>query len=138
MNRLLLTRFAFTERTTLGYLFIDGKPECFILEDQRRAKGVKIFGKTCIPAGVYEWEITESPKFGRRMVLIKGVNGFSGIRMHGGATHEHTDGCPLTGVTAERQANGDFAIGGGSFAEKKLHEKLEALGGKGTIEIREV
>jgi len=89
---------------TMGEVFINGKFFGYTLEDPGRPANVKIPGDTCIPEGVYEVMVNHSPKFQRKMTLLRnkpdgaiersGVR-FTGIRVHGGNTHEHTAGCPL-------------------------------------------
>jgi hypothetical protein len=84
---------------TLGLLSIDGRFQCFICEDVVRPAGEpKVPGKTAIPAGRYRIAVTHSPRFQRQLPLLMGVPGFSGIRIHPGNTHEHTEGCLLPGT----------------------------------------
>lgn len=82
---------------TIGKLSIDGHYFCDTLEDSVRPAGVKIPGRTAIPAGKYQIEITESIRFNRLMPIIKDVPGFSGVRIHSGNTAEDTEGCILVG-----------------------------------------
>lgn len=82
---------------TIGKLSIDGHYFCDTLEDTVRPAGVKIPGRTAIPAGKYQIEITESIRFNRLMPIIKDVPGFSGVRIHSGNTAEDTEGCILVG-----------------------------------------
>ena len=56
---------------------------------------MKIKGKTAIPAGKYEVVVTMSNRFKRLMPLLLDVEGFDGIRIHGGNSHDDTDGCLL-------------------------------------------
>lgn len=85
---------------TGGQMFIDGKYFCETLEDPERdiEEEGKVYGKTAIPLGRYEVEVTYSPKFKRMMPLIKDVPYFDGIRIHAGNTVADTDGCPLVGT----------------------------------------
>lgn len=84
------------EDCTIGSIYIDGKWECYSLEDKVRT-GPKIPGKTAIPAGTYEIVINYSSRFKREMPQILNVPGFQGIRIHSGNTSEDTEGCILVG-----------------------------------------
>jgi hypothetical protein len=121
---LLLQRRPSTAKNTIGELFVIGQAEryIYILEDTVReprdgrpsSEGLghahwlvamsnwvrtwKIDGITAIPAGTYEVVITMSNRFKKPMMLLKDVPGFSGIRIHSGATELHTEGCLITGL----------------------------------------
>ncbi len=82
---------------TIGKLYIDGKYFCDTLEDTVRAPGVKIPGRTAIPAGKYIIKLTESLRFGRLMPRLENVPGFTGVLIHAGSTAEDTRGCILVG-----------------------------------------
>ena len=98
---------------TKGILFFEDEIICDTLEDvvrDRNADGDledqdegKVYGETAIPYGTYELVITYSPKFKRKMTLVKDVPNFSGIRMHWGRSIKQSLGCILVG-----KANGDF------------------------------
>jgi hypothetical protein len=85
--RLLIQRKWKTQDTYEGELSIDGTYFCFTME---RADAEHI------PAGLYNVEMTYSPKFGRVMPLIN-VSGREGIRFHSGATYNDSEGCVLLG-----------------------------------------
>jgi hypothetical protein len=71
----------------------------------------KIYGKTAIPTGTYEIELTYSPKFATRawgkkykglVPEIKKVKGFSGVRIHPLNTAEDSLGCIGCGRNLEK------------------------------------
>jgi len=91
---LLSIRNIYNNTTTEGLLIINSRVFCFTLEDVVRPKGgIKIPGKTAIPAGRYPIVVSLSNRFGREMPEILNVPGFVGIRMHGGNTSADTEGC---------------------------------------------
>lgn len=109
---------------TLGSLYVDGRWQCFTLEDVIResgprpisasgeahdmtalaawVKGWKLPAQTAIPAGAYRVAITPSARFLRNLPLLMNVPGFSGIRIHPGNGPLETEGCILVG--RDRQA----------------------------------
>ena len=86
---------------TIGKLYIDGHYLCDTLEDTVR-NGVKIAGKTAIPAGTYKVKKTMSPRFKKVLPEILNVPGFSGVRIHAGNTAADTDGCLLLGLNKKK------------------------------------
>lgn len=134
-----LVREYYTKNSTEGKLFINGEFECYTLEDTDRNLedgGEKIYGKTAIPKGVYEIEITYSPRFKEDMPLLLNVKGFEGVRIHSGNKPEDTDGCILVGT--ENSRGGDDWIGQSKKAYKKLFSKIlkaEERDERVTIEI---
>lgn len=114
-----LERFDKQPDRTIGKLSIQSDPNgeflptCFILEDTVRAPGVKVFGKTAIPAGRYKITMTFSQKFQVLLPLLNDVPMFDGIRIHPGNTEAETEGCLLTG---QRTVGNDTSIAGTSFA----------------------
>jgi len=96
---------------TISKLYIDGIYQCDILEDVDRdynhdgdlddAGESKVYGKTAIPAGTYQIDITYSNRFKRLLPLLEDVEGFEGIRIHPGNTAEDTHGCLLVGKNTE-------------------------------------
>jgi hypothetical protein len=101
---LVLTRQFGIQDATIGTLTVDGKFQCFTLEDVIRE--TKVYGKTAIPAGIYPVILCESPRFsdkyeklgrGRIVPLIDQVPGYKGIRIHVGNIAAHSEGCILVG-----------------------------------------
>ena len=97
----LLLRSDFGADFTLGTFCFAGKFLAYTCEDKDRhleAGGTKIPKETAIPRGYYRLTVSMSNRFKKLMPEIKGVPGFSGVRIHGGNTHEDTEGCPLLGA----------------------------------------
>ncbi|NNV54533.1 DUF5675 family protein [Limnovirga soli] len=127
---LLLDRDVRTTDSTTGKLYINGKFECFILEDQDRELSQsnsieqivksKVAGKTAIPAGRYKVIINQSARFKTLLPLLLNVPGFSGIRIHPGNTPADTEGCLLPGIS--RQSN---KVIGSRIAFSKLFSKMQ-------------
>lgn len=131
---LTLKRFKCTKRCTIGNLLIDEKFFCHTLEDKVRKlpDEAKIWGKSAIPAGTYNVEMYESPRFKRRLPLLKDVPYFTGILIHRGNTVEDTVGCILVGA-----ANGE-QVWNSTLYEKELCRRIDeavARGEKVTITI---
>lgn len=125
---MVLQRTDFTDVSTIGSLFIDGRFECFTLEDTCRKN--KVYGKTAIWAGEYPVTVTMSQRFKREMPLLLNVPEFSGIRIHPGNTEENTDGCILVG--REKLTN---RIGRSREAYEALFTKIVDLLKEGPLKI---
>lgn len=134
-----IIRDSYTARSTIGKLYTAGEYFSYTLEDTVRASGIKVPGETAIPAGTYKWQVTHSSRFKRDMICIYTEdNGyelksqdisFKGLRIHGGNTHENTEGCPLV---AKNYINENTIQG---TMEKELTAWAKKVGGKGTITI---
>lgn len=141
MLSLLLIRIFKEKGYTEGVLFdkTSNKFLCHSLEDTVRdingdgdlndeGEG-KVYGKTAIPYGTYDIEVTYSPKFNKDMILVKDVKHFEGIRIHWGRTADNLEGC--IGVGAKER--------GGVLANTGMTDKLVKMlldnGNRGIIEI---
>lgn len=88
---------------TLSKLFNGTDFICDICEDVVRevsgqpVSAWKIFGETAIPAGVYQITFEPSARFGPNTLTVNDVDGFKGVRIHGGNTAANTEGCLLPG-----------------------------------------
>lgn len=82
-----------TESGTIGRLSVDGAFLCYSLEP---AEDRKVY--PAIPAGTYGIRMYPSPKFGRMVPLITGVQGRQFIEIHPGNTDKDTEGCVLLGT----------------------------------------
>ena len=108
---LLLKRMYCKQDYTIGNLYIDNKFYCNIIEDVVRdinkngtfdCGEFKISGHTAIPYGMYEIQVTYSPKFKRKLPLLLNVKHFEGIRIHRGNTEKDSSGCLIPGENTKR------------------------------------
>jgi len=95
---------------THGRLYVDGRWQCFTLEDTVRAPGVKVQGETAIPAGRYPVVLEDSTRFGPDTLTLKDVPGFTHIRIHAGNTERETSGCLLVGQTRDSASIGHSRV----------------------------
>ena len=107
-----------TENSTIGELTVDGKFECYTLEDKERE--VKIKCETAIPKGTYKVIINKSNRFKKLLPLLLSVPNFEGVRIHPGNTNHDTEGCVLVGRTRSK----DF-IGQSRKAFESLFAKMK-------------
>jgi hypothetical protein len=126
--KLELTRLVRTEKSTIGELYVNGKFECYTLEDVERKE--KVFGETAIDKGTYQVVVTYSNAFKQNMPLLLNVPKFQGIRIHSGNTAKNTLGCILVGQTRSV----DF-IGNSRSAYKSLFSKIKDAAKKEKIYI---
>lgn len=127
---LKLERTTFTERSTIGTLSVNGKQECFILEDHDRGMDdsmsleqinkMKVYGKTAIPSGRYEVAITMSNRFKKELPILLNVKGYEGIRIHPGNTDADTLGCLLPG-----RKKGVDSVAESTLAFNALFDKMK-------------
>jgi len=132
--KLVLQRCKLTETTTQGWLLVDGKYECYTLEDRWRdlTKEPKVPGETCVPEGIYRVILDYSTRFNRIMPHIMDIPYFNGIRIHPGNTEADTEGCILVGLSRSP----DW-VGQSRMAFNRLMAKLEdATNKKEDIELK--
>lgn len=111
-------RKEFTDKSTIGEMFLDGEFFCYTLEDVIRE--VKVYGETAIPYGRYKVIVNMSNRFKVLMPLLIDVPGFEGVRIHKGNKAIETHGCLLVGLSKDK----DF-IGMSKIAFEKLMKRLE-------------
>jgi len=114
---LKVLRTNFTNRSTIGELYVDDAFECFTLEDMVRP--VKVPGMTAIPDGVYVVSISFSNRFRRLLPEIHNVPNYTGVRIHAGNTDADTEGCILVGTSKGK----DF-IGNSRAAFNKVFARV--------------
>jgi len=125
---LKVVRTTFTNRSTIGELFIDDAFACFTLEDMVRP--VKVPGMTAIQEGVYVVSVSFSNRFRRPLPEIHDVPNYTGVRIHAGNTDADTEGCILVGKTKGK----DF-IGNSRAAFDALFARIQDAAQKEKIFI---
>tara|TARA_R110000822_G_scaffold302649_2_gene427011 strand:- start:73725 stop:74171 length:447 start_codon:yes stop_codon:yes gene_type:complete len=105
-------RYNSSDDYTDGLLFIDGKFQCYTLEDEERTQ--KVWGETRIPNGVYNINLRTEGGFHQRyknkfektfhkgMLHLEDVPNFEYILIHIGNDDDDTAGCILVGSTADK------------------------------------
>ena len=127
---IVLIRDQFTDKSTIGKLYIDNLFYCHTLEDVVRDEKIK--HETAIPYGKYEVVVNWSNRFKRQMPLLINVPNFEGIRIHSGNTDKDTSGCILLGETRSKDFIGQSRLAYNRFL-KDLQTALKT--GKVFIEI---
>lgn len=144
--KLELLRFHDNGKATLGILKIDGKFECFTLEDEHRDK--KVMSETRIPEGEYEIKLrtegTHHIEYGKKfpdihagMLWLQDVPNFQFILIHIGNTEKDSAGCILVGNQALKSAT----LVDSTTAYKELYKKVSVelkAKKKVTIKITEI
>lgn len=107
-----------TANSTISELSIDGKFQCYTLEDVEREKKIK--SETAIPKGSYKVIINYSNRFKQNLPLILNVPNFEGVRIHTGNSNHDTEGCILVG-----KVRGIDYVGKSRVAFTALFDKMK-------------
>lgn len=129
--RILVDRFLSDDDATLSRVAINGRFQCFGLEDEYRAE--KLPGETRIPAGLYDVGLRVVGGFNRRyglkfpgfhegMLQVLDVPGFDYILIHVGNTDEDTAGCLLVGQGCN--TGGELRVASSTAAYKAFYSKV--------------
>ena len=105
--KIKVVRETFTDKSTIGSLYLNDVFFCYTLEDKDRGldqsqsliiiQAKKLFGITAIPYGKYPLIVNKSPKFGRLLPRLQGIKGFDGVLLHRGNSANDSLGCILLG-----------------------------------------
>mgnify|MGYP003625343992 FL=1 len=121
---LLLIRDEFTEKSTIGKLFLDGEMFCYTLElpylDNQRSI-------SCIPKGEYKVRLRTAKESATRdylHLLVQDVKGRSYILVHIGNTAKDTRGCILVGQSRQQDC-----VNNSRIAMELLIKEILNLGG---------
>jgi len=122
---LLIIRETFTDKSTIGKLFVNGEYFCYTLELPYRDNQRRI---SCIPSGEYNVRLRlarESATRNYLHLLVQDVPDRTYILFHRGNRPSHTKGCILVGQTYEQ----DF-VGNSTLAMDLLMKEIINLGGE--------
>lgn len=148
--QLELNRYSDNGNSTLGVLLVDGKFNCYTLEDEARSE--KLNGETRIPQGTYRIKFRKvlSPltrKYREKYdwfewhLELQDVRGFKYVYVHIGNFEDHTDACILVGQEANNNTLEKGMLKNSMLAFKDLYEwvslKLK-LGAVVLITIRDL
>ena len=130
---LKLKRYSDNKESTLGLLYVDGRFECYTIEDTHR--DIKVSGQTRIPSGTYEIKLRNvggmTKKYKKKfpndhigMLHLQNVFNFKYVYIHIGNKATHSEGCILVGDTANNnEIKGGF-VGGSGVAYLRLYKKI--------------
>lgn len=130
--KLVLKRDYFSLTAVGGVLYVDGVEFCDSLEPAI----IEGYGKgSCIKPGSYSIDYHFSPKFGKYMLTLCGVNGRSGILIHSGNRPKDSSGCILVGY---RSSDEEHLSPSRSVLSRLLPRVLDAMQhGSVTITIKD-
>lgn len=128
--KLEVIRYNSAKDHTNSLLLVDGRFECYGLEDEFRYS--KVYGETRIPDGVYAIKFRKVGGFHNRykkrfgswhqgMLEICDVPNFNYVLIHIGNDDEDTDACYLVGDTNTRGQN---FISNSTSAYKRMYPKV--------------
>jgi regulator of replication initiation timing len=134
-----IIRYVDDGESTLGLLFYDHKFFCYTLEDTYHQE--KIPGETRIPGGVYEVDFLkydtpltlkyrETRPWFKYHIEIKNIPNYTGVYIHNGSTHEHTEGCILVAGTVNA-FNATKMITQSRLTFEKLYKQFKRDKGNG-------
>jgi len=140
--KLEIKRIINTPNDTIGELYIDGKFECFTLEDENRDLNhdgnfigeKKVYGDTRIPCGTYkitkrfighikEWLCKLWPGIVKYSLWIRNIPDFEDVLIHPGTTDKDTLGCILVGQSYSKPGT-KYALSNSRLAYIALHKKV--------------
>lgn len=132
--KLEVKRYNSQDDFTQGLLFIDGKFECYTIEDEQRT--LKVWGETAIPNGVYQIKLRTEGRFHQNyakkfalfhkgMLHVTNVPGFEYILIHIGNDDDDTAGCLLVGRGAGYDSLIESTIAYESLYKKVVHELMK-------------
>ena len=121
---LLIIRDEFTDKSTIGKLYLDGEMFCYTLElpylDNQRSI-------SCIPAGQYKVRLRTAKESSSRdylHLLVQDVTGRSYILVHIGNIARDTRGCILVGQSRQQDR-----VNNSRIAMELLMKEILNLGG---------
>lgn len=131
--QLSVLRYSASDESTLGLLFINGKFECYTLEDEHR--DIKVKAETRIQAGTYQIKLRtvgphhtryskKFPDIHKGMLHVQDVPNFTHILIHIGNDDDDTAGCLLVGDSSINNLTQAGRINSSTVAYKRMYSKV--------------
>lgn len=135
-------------KTTIGGFFINGRFECYTIEDTQRF--IKIPGDTRIPSGG-PWKVelrdvgrvtkkyrSRFPDMHNGMLWVRGVPGFKWVYIHIGNNEDDTEGCILVGDDPNNNRIKDGFVAQSTQAYRRIYPVIcDAIQTEGvTLSVR--
>ena len=118
---LLLIRDTFSEKSTIGELFLNGERMCDTLENPWLDNQRNI---SCIPAGVYDVRLRlarESASRDYLHLLVQDVPNRDWILFHRGNTAKDTRGCILVGLGSQQDVVSNSTLAMDLLIKELIH-----------------
>lgn len=129
MSRIKIKTISYGD-CTMGRLEVDGF-QCFTLElPWLNNKN----DKSCIPAGVYEYQLRYSPSLGYQVIHLIDVDGREWIYVHAGNFTSQILGCILVGDSL-KDINSDGVVDV-TNSKATFHKLMNVITATGTVEIQ--
>ncbi len=147
VHKFYLSRLFRNEHETIGILSTAGRIICHSLEDEKRT--VKVFGKTRIPAGIYNIKLRTKgshhqrykknyPSWNKGMLHIINVPDFKYILIHIGNDDEDTAGCILPATDSSIGQDNRYTLKQSTVAYMRLYPLMAEPLARGDIVLLEV
>ena len=138
--QLSVLRYSENGESTLGLLFIDGKFECYTLEDEHR--DIKVKAETRIQSGTYQVKLRtigthhqryskKFPDIHKGMLHVQDVPEFTNILIHIGNNDDNTAGCLLVGDSSINNLTRAGQINNSTYAYKRMYAKVAKVLARG-------
>jgi hypothetical protein len=125
-----IQRRTYTDESTQGELLLNGAHEAYTLEPRAvkfaplsTVPPIAPMKPYAVPAGIYDYVVGPSLRFGRNVIKVESVPGFADIEVHPGNFPGNSHGCCCVGETESENF-----VGQSDDAFDALMEKIPPVG----------